>query len=567
MRRDEPGDLTYAGLLRRLAVMSPERALSLTIDVAPASQPEIAECLRAFGPVVGVGRLSRSFSVPRANPTSRPSRNAYGDATREFIRDLHRQVPRWRPGAAASVLVPRVDAQILGAVSDVRDLSVRSEVLESLYREWAVPPELDRLAHLGDTLRDRVDLTNTVLIAHQHLMASVATQIRALWTLGLKPQNTYLFGKPYSTAPIAATYLEGAGCVVRTGLEAFSRQNLVAPDWYHTEHDDVLGRGVQTILEQVCSDPAVSRVAVLDDGGLVLSAVQRAIGQLSPQARPGLRRLAVAAVEQTTFGRRMVGRLPSSSQDQTSIPVANVAQTRLKIEYESEYIARSVLAELRAWLVASDRRDHARALSDASVGVIGYGAVGAWVASQLRARTSNRLLIYDHDVSRSSIARSAGFSIAHSPSDLLQHCDVIIGCSGDASGVDISESDVRAGTVFASASSGNYEFARLFSRGAPEHRRLNPAIGGRRAAAFDWVHSIVSVDLPRGESYLLNGGFPVNFTGAADPIRPDEIELTRCLMVQGLACALEQASRGNAVTGHFRVIDVDEAPLVELLAP
>ena len=33
--------------------------------------------------------------------------------------------------------------------------------------------------------------------------------------------------------------------------------------------------------------------------------------------------------------------------------------------------------------------------------------------------------------------------------------------------------------------------------------------------------------------YLVNGGFPVNFNGGVDPIRPSRIQLTRSLLLAG----------------------------------
>jgi hypothetical protein len=94
---------------------------------------------------------------------------------------------------------------------------------------------------------------------------------------------------------------------------------------------------------------------------------------------------------------------------------------------------------------------------------------------------------------------------------------------------------------------------------------LNPELTpGRAASAFDWLHSILAVPANRGELYVLNGGFPINFTGAVDPISPEQIELTRCLMLAGVSAALEALHSARNFGGPVKLAPIPEEFLKEL---
>jgi S-adenosylhomocysteine hydrolase len=318
----------------------------------------------------------------------------------------------------------------------------------------------------------------------------------------------------------------------------------------------------------------ISRLVVLDDGGLILSWLNRAFETdlFSKEDRDNLAKLRVVSVEQTTFGRHLVEHLHSRRRgDRESfsvpIPIGNVAETRLKLEKESGLIADSVVRELDAWIRASkDRGRHIKNLHEASVGVIGFGVVGSWVCKALQQFAVQRIVVFDSDASHSSIARSVGHPVAHSVRDLASQCSVIIGCTGAPGGVELTADMLRPRTILASASSGNHEFTHAFLSSGKGHREdINPEVTpDRDASAFDWVHSIFTIRVPNGVAYVLNGGFPVNFTGAIDPIRAEDIELTRCLIVAGVGAAMRKLGDEPNFGGPVQLVTVNEGALTEM---
>jgi hypothetical protein len=114
--------------------------------------------------------------------------------------------------------------------------------------------------------------------------------------------------------------------------------------------------------------------------------------------------------------------------------------------------------------------------------------------------------------------------------------DIIIGCTGSQI-LKIDWIRGQKGRVYlASASSSDIEFRNM--AGFPLKRRLNPApeIGD---SDHQRIHADLVYDTDGAEIILLNGGFPVNFNGVLDPIPPEQIQLTRALLLSGLRQAVD----------------------------
>ena len=133
-----------------------------------------------------------------------------------------------------------------------------------------------------------------------------------------------------------------------------------------------------------------------------------------------------------------------------------------------------------------------------------------------------------------------GVSSTASAEQLIETCDIVVGATGERA---IGTRDVlrlRDGAVLASASSGDVEFVSLADWPMFQMPLLP---GGSALSEFDRIHGLLTARGPCGQSvHIVNGGFPVNFTGEVDPIRLDYIIPTRGLMLGAYLQAVQVAS-------------------------
>ncbi len=95
------------------------------------------------------------------------------------------------------------------------------------------------------------------------------------------------------------------------------------------------------------------------------------------------------------------------------------------------------------------------------------------------------------------------------------------------------------------------------------HQRLPtrnpPIVIGSASGENHPCFSLYGIDNQKGRFHLVNGGFPVNFTGGVDPIHPNQIQLTRSL----LYLAAVQAS-WTAETGIVPLDDFCQQQLLDI---
>ncbi len=374
--------------------------------------------------------------------------------------------------------------------------------------------------------RGAVDGTIGMFMGLQHLFGSTASLIDTIANDRIAPQDVFLLGKPYSTNPQVMRFLE------------IARGYWVHPDstaqMVDVENDRLLDSRIETVFHAIehrlrnrrGNQP--SRVLLIDDGG-------RAIRLLHSDRFAAIRPL-FTCVEQTRCGARVVADLS------LEVPVINVAESWVKLEYESPLIAESVTYELTKQLAAMHRagiENGARAL------VIGYGSIGRAVSAVLRD-SGHDVAIYETDAGRRVAAFHDGFDVCHMLRPALERGGIIVGCTGLPV---LDHEDYRHigdGAVLISASSADVEFR------AWQLRRQGENLG--RPQAWDKLSgsgsthdmrtqhpcfSLYRIQQQQRRFYLVNGGFPVNFDGGIDPIEPRKIQLTRSLLFLGAL----QASR------------------------
>jgi S-adenosylhomocysteine hydrolase len=401
------------------------------------------------------------------------------------------------------------------------------------------PPRLPLVEHIKarfGTLAPSI----RALAGIQHLFGSTATLVEHLIGDTIAPADVHLLGKPYSTNHATMWHLRTRlGCQVLPG--SFEYRGVRE---YHEEADE----HARSLLHRVALRAATAdlRVLLIDDGG-------RAIRMLhTPEFAEVSKRF--VCVEQTRRGvRELHGVDPV-------VPIVNVAESRVKLTVESPIIADSVCTELLRQL---DELGTAGIPRPANALVVGFGAIGAAVAEALRAR-GLAVGVHDADPSRCAAAGGRGFSTAACLGAALPAARLVVGCTGNASVGRSLHPFFADDAILASASSSDIEFEAWHLRSmaralAPRHRIVDEfnltheRVGDRVVPLGDGDHPCHFLHVVRilgKRLYLLNGGFPVNFTGAVDPIAPERIQLTRALLYAGAL----QASRAERVG----LLDLDE---------
>jgi hypothetical protein len=246
--------------------------------------------------------------------------------------------------------------------------------------------------------------------------------------------------------------------------------------------------------------------------------------------------------------------------------VINVAESWVKLEHESPLIAESVNHELTRQLRVMEAAgiDTGRRIL-----VIGYGSIGRAVSEEFAA-LGRVVEIFDTDTAKRAAAAADGHIVHDELHAALRGGGTIIGCTGLPTLGDDDYPHVPDGALLISASSADVEFQAWKLRAA----------GTCLGRPHDWPEVVAATGAPRdpadprrdhpcfslyriangqGRFFLVNGGFPVNFTGGVDPIVPEKIQLTRTLLYIG-AC---QASR-TAEPGLHDLDDGRQQRLMEL---
>lgn len=435
-------------------------------------------------------------------------------------------------------------------------------------------PDIPALKHVVDTHKATQPFAGCKVLVLQHLYASTQTILDAAVTLGAKPADVTVMGKPYSgSMRVAASMVE----------KGFS---LVVPSLHQSEFSDHEGHMDALVKEQVTRLLAEStpdqKLLVLDDGGHVAKVVHEHFAALAHRFR---------FVEQTQRGANTIKELASRVQGGLRAPVVNVAESRAKKDHESPCIAASVWKESKAIL---DKLAAQGADIPASATILGFGAIGSHTAAEL-ARAGYSVHVYDPDPARQQQAKALGYTVHADKQGALAHANVLVSATGRTA---LALDDTRhlpKQAVLINAASANNELnatnlltLQMLSANAlmgtvrvgpsgievprslvsqvdtaqlDEHQHLWDTFAGR------------SVDLGRDDSatqrdrvvhtkegqdlYVAHAGFVVNLTDDDDPIPPRYIGLTRSLLLAALV-----QSAGEDRTG---VVDLDDDVQQEII--
>lgn len=348
--------------------------------------------------------------------------------------------------------------------------------------------DLNTLEGIGDAVAPQ----DALVLMYVHVLPSLELLISRLIELGFDRRQIFVAGKGYSTVPKARHDIERLGVEVLT-----ERSEDFTPGFY--DHVTV------THLDRACDRVGryavglgVSRVILVDDGGLLSEAWHRAVGDGGPH---------VISVQQTASGMNGRHRRFAASP----YVKVDVARSAAKSYFESRIIARGTFRAA----------SNLGALDGASrVGILGLGRIGR----SLVARLAHRFAVSGYDTLR---GQGAGLGIPQHACarDLIQNSDIIFGCTGENS-VELTDLPADGHRMFVSCSSRDVEFRALLRAGCVDEGRGDPPFGE------------MEVRVGKLSCTVLNGGFPINFDRRREWETTEEISLTRALILVGILQAL-----------------------------
>lgn len=417
-------------------------------------------------------------------------------------------------------------------------------VLDDQWSAYTPPLIRELTGHF--TLPDNSSLAHADVLACRHLLGSTVSELVAIRTILPNARFREILGKPYSANREAVLKLKRLGFNVDQTSWQLQARDLSSLGAFSNTHRASMRDAVNRFLAE--DSGKVDPLLIIDDGGALIDAVGQVVrsGRLS---RP------VVAIEQTTRGVFAVRSfLKEGAAHKNGFAIINVAESNAKLVRESPIIARSVVNEAWEWL-HSFQKDFSNQAREMRFGVIGYGTVGSYVTAQLRQRSVN-VRVYDRNRHKTAVADANGFPIAKSAEDLVRSADVIF-CASNGTSIDTKTAEaLKDGTVLISASSGDAEFRGLHTWS----KHVSPIFPtSREANDFDKIHGLITATNDDGRRvYIPNGGFPVNFDGSIDPIKPSLIQLTRSLIVAAVMQAAGAGADSSSLVGKTGEFDLDE---------
>ena len=366
--------------------------------------------------------------------------------------------------------------------------------------------DFPRLTHLYTLPKQypAYDFSNTVLVAIQHLLGTNGTLLELLDNLGLPYEQMYVLGKVYSTNEDVYHELKRRGAYVHRDSMRLGKAQLTID--YKVALRRAANQLVEKALARLAKLQGSKTLLVVDDGGVLVDCVNRRSHDITAQ---------IVGVEQTRSGANALRAIP-----RLTFPVINVAESSAKLQDESPFIAASIVKSITRKM---PHLPQGKSLRDCNALVVGYGAVGKNVAIQLKPLVRS-IEIYD-------IVSTPGVSVITNLKLALKGKDLIVGCVGSSWLPNRCHELLPAGVVLASGSSSNSEFLGI----EINHRQsVNHQLLGNQA--IDCAHADYA--FANGRGWVLNAGFPVNFSGEVHAVDPVEIELTRVLMLSGILQAL-----------------------------
>ncbi|MCB1115805.1 MAG: hypothetical protein KDK71_04975 [Chlamydiia bacterium] len=333
---------------------------------------------------------------------------------------------------------------------------------------------MNELLNLCYSQYGKPNLKNTYIISAQHVLASIYELFIFLESCGLDLSKVFVIGKCYSSSSLISQKMQKLGICVSEDSFSFNS---------HESFDSQYSIYIESFIHRIAKKVDFNkceRIIVLDDGGTLISKIQR---------NPKFKRAKIVGIEQTSAGYNQL-----QSQN-LLIPIINVARSKAKLTLESPHITNSFLRKLSEYVSCDE-------LFDYKILILGKGAIGTSLFYELNEFSVD---IYDPKITDKERLLP-----------LINSADIIIGCSGHTSLPYKLHKHLKKDVLLASLSSSDREFdAQYIRKKFP--RNSDP-----------WL-CYYSKNLT-----LLQSGFPLNFWGTPHNIPLEHISITLALLASAI---------------------------------
>lgn len=339
-------------------------------------------------------------------------------------------------------------------------------------------------------------LDKTVFVCVQHLLPTVVPLFQSLIILGVKPKNLFVIGKQYSTISQVSDTLKNMGLQVQP-LSPLTE----AGNYLSVFNQDV--KRLWNCVESYISENFCERIVVLDDGGRCLELMPASLCEKLP----------IIGIEQTTAGTF------NHNVFSSRLPFIDVATSAAKRILESKIIMAEILESI-GWHLSEKKQ------SVPVFGVIGIGAIGKPVTQSLLKMGG---VVWGYDANHMDFPDKVQRACAIK--DLIKKSDYIFGCTGRdiTSGVQLE--DLHSDKTFISCSSEDKEFNSLLKQ-----------IKSHSSTQVEPLEDIRLCLKNKATVTLLKGGFPINFNRSFEFASPENIQLTRALLLGAIFQGIFQLS-------------------------
>jgi S-adenosylhomocysteine hydrolase len=443
-------------------------------------------------------------------------------------------VPSTRP-ISKFRLIPSEDADKLSLSARRKSFIERMPVMKEITRQLGGPDALKGIS----------------MTSVQHLFPTSIALYDELEANGVQRRQMGIEGKPYSASPDVVHRLHAEGFHIHDwndfifGAE-MNGESLFAkeiPKWALAElflgvdpqHDtayltpEQMREKVKELVPQW--EKAGKRFLLLDDGGHLVEALHK----FFPEAA----HLCVA-VEQTMSGANRLKGL------KLECPVVDMAESPLKKTVENRLIGESVTNDTLREVDEAGLK-----IQPKEATILGYGAVGKGTAEALRRR-GYTVHVYDISPEAMAQAKADGFDTG-TRDDMLQHGQLLIGCTGKTSLTPDEYSKLPKGAVLANAGSGDYELGMDTKLPGDPNATVDPTgegfstLNGQKVRTGEavtkqigFLHRVVHGS-DGADRLVLRSGYVVNMT---HDVPPEYAQLIRGMLLASCLQAAKETQPG-----------------------